>query len=125
MLKDNKTKILNAFFILMWWLSSIITFRYSNCILFIISFVLQDYMTGLSGATPIYCDSTITRGEVLLMTLSFAFRHRLSRYGLEHLLLILNTIIPDCIPKSLYFMDKIFAQTDCLQCHINYIATLV
>ena len=86
---------------------------YSNKIIYI----FQNHMTG-TGSQPIYTGSSITRGEVLLMVLSFVIRHHVSRVGLNDLLSILNVIVPGCVPPTLYFVDKLFSFAEHLQCHL-------
>ena len=61
---------------------------------------------------PIFPDSSITKDELLSLVLAFKLRHNLNRkynrwiyYNEKDLL---NVILPDSVPQSLYYFDKVF-----------------
>ena len=55
---------------------------------------------------PIYESSVVTRGQVLSLLLAFFLRHNLSKTALSELLTLLNVLVPNCVPRSNYFIKE-------------------
>jgi len=72
----------------------------------------------MEGTEPIYNGSTATRGGVLLLMLSFLLRHQLTGLAMRDLIDMLNAIVPGCLPKSKYYIDKLLNVSYGIICHI-------
>jgi hypothetical protein len=50
----------------------------------------------------------VTKGSVLSLVFALFVRHRLTKGCLGDLLQLLNIIVPNCVPKTNYFFEKLF-----------------
>ena len=58
------------------------------------------------GNTKIFPGLDLSKGELLAMLFSLSVRHNLSKACLSDLLTLMTTIVPDCVPKTLYLLMK-------------------
>jgi len=66
----------------------------------------------------LYAGSTLTRGAILLLTLSFILRHQLSGLAMLDLIDLLNAVVPGCLPKTKYYINKMLNMSHQIVCHI-------
>jgi len=59
------------------------------------------------GASPVYAGSSITKGQLFTLVFAFLLRHCCTEVAAADLLLLLNTVIPGCMPHNLYFFKKL------------------
>ncbi len=60
------------------------------------------------GDHPIYPTSTCTKGQLFSLVIAFFLRHRITKEALQYMLALLNIVIPNCISKTKYFIDRYF-----------------
>jgi DNA-directed RNA polymerase subunit RPC12/RpoP len=63
---------------------------------------------------PILPDSYITRGMLLALVFAFFIRYHLTKAAKQGFLILLNIILPGCVPKSIYSFKQKFAETNVL-----------
>ena len=56
----------------------------------------------------IYAGSSVTMAALLLLLKAFILKHGLSKAVTKHLLELLNFVVPGCVPKSVWFLEKYF-----------------
>jgi hypothetical protein len=54
----------------------------------------------------------------LLLTISFLLRHQLSGLAMRDLIDLLNAMVPGCLPKTKYYIDKLLNVSHAIICHI-------
>ena len=59
------------------------------------------------GASPLYAGSSITKGQLFTLVFAFLLHHCCTEVAAADLLLLLNTVIPGCMPHNLYFFKKL------------------
>jgi len=72
-----------------------------------------------SGREPIFPDSAITKGQAVIMLLSFIYRHHLTNTAVEDLLDLLALLCPGCLPATKFLLMKgLFSRNNCLERHV-------
>jgi hypothetical protein len=59
-----------------------------------------------NGNSKIYIGSDVTKNHLAMLAMSFVIRHRLTSVCLKDLLVLLNIVVPGCVPKTNYYVDK-------------------
>ena len=62
------------------------------------------------GDRPLYNGSTVTRSHALALFIPFSIRHQLTNSARQDLLKFLNILLPECVPRTNCFVDKLFFQ---------------
>ncbi|KAI4897422.1 hypothetical protein NFI96_009343, partial [Prochilodus magdalenae] len=57
---------------------------------------------------PVYPGAPLTKGQSLLLLMSYVLRHNLTGVALQHLLNIFNEHFPGLMPATLYLFDKAY-----------------
>jgi len=72
------------------------------------------------GDKPIRHDSAITKGQAVVLLMSFILRHKLTGVAVDDLLDLLAVLAPDvCLPTSKFLLTKgLFDKTSCVQVHL-------
>jgi len=65
-----------------------------------------------NGERLLFDGATVNRGHALTLAIAFAIRHQLTNAARQDLLTLLNTLLPDCVPPTNYFLDKLFFKSD-------------
>ena len=60
------------------------------------------------GEHPIHPTSHCTKGQLFSLVIAFFLRHRITKTALQDLLSLLNIVIPGCISKTKYFIQRYF-----------------
>ncbi|XP_033983758.1 uncharacterized protein LOC117480527 [Trematomus bernacchii] len=61
-----------------------------------------------NGEKKIYAGSSVTMAALLLLLMAFILKHGLSKAATKHLLELLNFVVPGCVPKSVWYLEKYF-----------------
>ena len=67
---------------------------------------------------PIYAGSVITKAQLFTLVFAFILRMGLSGVAIKHFLLVLNTIMPGCLPNSGHLFQKLFKATKQICTHL-------
>lgn len=55
---------------------------------------------------PVYCGAPLTKGQSLVLFMSYILRHNLTAVSVHHLLKIFNEHFPGMVPVTTYFFPK-------------------
>ena len=64
----------------------------------------------LDGDDPAYPGAPLTKGQSLILLMSYVLRHNVTGVALEHLLKIVNEHFPGMVPVTTYFFHKAYGQ---------------
>lgn len=64
------------------------------------------------GDKPVHEGSHMTKGQLLTVALAFILRHCCMESAVSDLLLLLNTLIPGCVPRTMYYFRKLLSKVD-------------
>jgi len=67
---------------------------------------------------PIHQNTSITRGQLFALTVAFMTRHSLTTAAIADLILLLNTILPSCLPENIYFFNKVLHSGYCTDTYV-------
>ncbi|KAL7404357.1 hypothetical protein ABVT39_013515 [Epinephelus coioides] len=70
-----------------------------------------------TGDKPLYPGAPLSKGERLLMLMSYVLRHNLTGEALTHLLEMFNIMFPGLIPSSHYLFHKEFGRSSTFEVH--------
>ncbi|XP_037399157.1 uncharacterized protein LOC108414945 [Pygocentrus nattereri] len=70
-----------------------------------------------TGDTPLYPGAPLSKGESVLMLMSYLLRHNLTGEALTHLLEMFNIMFPGLIPSSHYLFHKEFGSSSKFEVH--------
>ncbi|KAL7379236.1 hypothetical protein ABVT39_024702 [Epinephelus coioides] len=70
-----------------------------------------------TGDKPLYPGAPLSKGESLLMLMSYVLRHNLTGEALTHLLEMFNIMFPGLIPSSHYLFHKEFGRSSTFEVH--------
>jgi hypothetical protein len=65
-----------------------------------------------NGYQPVREGSSMSKGQLLTLVFAFILRHCCTEAAVSDLLLLLNSIIPGCVPHSRYYFRKFLSKID-------------
>lgn len=71
----------------------------------------------LDGDDPVYPGAPLTKGQSLLLLMSYILRHNLTAVSLDHLLKIFNEHFPGMVPVTTYLFRKAYGQYGSFEPH--------
>src|SRR6218665_1246490 len=72
-----------------------------------------------NGDQPIREDSAITKGQAVVLLMSFILRHHLTGVAVQDLLDLLAILAPGCLPPTKFLLTKgLFDKSNCVQVHL-------
>lgn len=71
---------------------------------------MTDGHTVPGGAEPVPNASSITKGQLFTLVFAFLLRHCCTEVAAADLILLLNTLVPGCMPHNMYFFKKLLKE---------------
>lgn len=65
-----------------------------------------------NGDQPVYEGFCMSKGQLLTLVFAFILRHCCTEAAVSDLLLLLNSLIPGCVPRTLYYFRKFLSKVD-------------
>jgi hypothetical protein len=65
-----------------------------------------------NGDQPVFEGSRMSKGQLLTVVFAFILRHCCTETAVCDLLLLLNSLIPGCVPRTLYYFRKFLSKLD-------------